>query len=409
MAQTPEPTWTPSSPRLATYAEFLHSSARPGACHSSRHPPFDVVTSILKSEREIPVWLSTKSGLFVNVTPAIDHGTDGRISVVQCPEGEIQILPLSSHRRRIEVRPYRADIYIARRSVDTAYSDELILACLELAGFCWLCDNIARDEDSSEVERDLSLGMFSFVPKEKFRECRLLDFGCGSGSSTAVLGRLLPNTEIVGVELNPALLKLASARMAHHGVHNVRFEASPSGTQLPENLGSFDFILFSAVYEHLLPKERDDLMPLVWRTLRPGGVLFINQTPHRYFPVDTHSSGLPLVNYLPDRLTHWAVVRFSKRGKINQSPVWEEHLRGGLRGATEAEILAKLSRGSDDRPALLEPCIPGLKDRVDLWFWRLSPRYRAIKRAAWLVLKAVYLMTGSVVSPNIAVAIQKTS
>jgi hypothetical protein len=222
-----------------------------------------------------------------------------------------------------------------------------------------------------------------------------------------VLARLLPHTEIVGVELNPKLLKLAAAKLAYHAVQNVRFERSPSGTELPENIGSFDFISFSAVYEHLLPKERDDLMPLVWRTLQPGGVLFINQTPHRYFPIDTHSSGLPLVNYLPDRLAHWAVVRFSKRSKINQSPVWDEHLRGGLRGATESEILRKLSRGSDGRPVLLEPCIPGVRDRVDLWYSWLSPRHRAIKRAARLILKGVYLTTGSVVSPNLAAAIQK--
>jgi len=80
------------------------------------------------------------------------------------------------------------------------------------------------------------------------------------------------------------------------------------------------------------------------------------------------------VNYLPDRLAHWAVVRFSKRGELNRSPVWEEHLRGGVRGATEAEILMKLSKGSDGRPVLLKPSIAGLKDRVDLWFWGLSPR-----------------------------------
>jgi 2-polyprenyl-3-methyl-5-hydroxy-6-metoxy-1,4-benzoquinol methylase len=338
----------------------------------------------------------------------IDLSNDGKTSVIRCQEGEIQIVPLSDHKRRIELRPYRPNIYIPRRSVETGYSDELILASLELSGFCWLCESIARDEDSSAVERDLSLGVFSFVPREKFRERRLLDFGCGSGSSSAVLARCLPDTEIVGVDLNANLLKLASAKMARYGIRNVRFEASPSGTRLPENLGSFDFIVFSAVYEHLLPNERDELMPLVWSTLRPGGVLFINQTPHRYFPIDTHSSGLPLVNYLPDRLAHWAVVRFSKRGGITKSTVWEDHLRGGLRGATEAEILAKLSRGSDSHPVLLKPCIRGLKDRVDLWFWGLSPRYRAIKRAVWLILKAVYFMSGSVVSPNVTVAIQKT-
>jgi SAM-dependent methyltransferase len=222
-----------------------------------------------------------------------------------------------------------------------------------------------------------------------------------------VLGRLLPETEIVGIELNSSLLKLACEKIAHHGLRNVRFEASPNGTQLPENIGSFDFIVFSAVYEHLLPNERCELMPHVWAALRPGGVLFINQTPHRYFPIDTHSSGLPLVNYLPDRLAHWAVTRFSKRDEGNKSTCWEDHLRGGLRGATEHEILTKLTSRSEGGARLLDPCIEGLKDRVDLWFWGLSSRYRPVKHLAKLILKVVYRLTGSVVTPNLTVAIQK--
>lgn len=342
------------------------------------------------------------------MTLSIDRGADGKISIIRCSEGEVHIHPLSDHKRRVELRPSQPDTYIPQRSVETAYSDDLIAASLEVSGFIWLCSNIARDEDGSGLEKDLTIGLFSFVPKEKFRGCRLLDFGCGSGSSSSILARLLPDTEIVGVELNASLLRLANAKIEFYGLRNVRFEASPSGTELPENLGSFDFILLSAVYEHLLPKERDETMPLVWSALRPGGILFVNQTPHRYFPIDLHSSGLPLVNYLPDRLAHKAVVRFSKWSTINKSPVWEEHLRGGLRGGTEADILRKVSKGNNGRPTLLEPCIPGVKDRVDLWYWRLSSRHRPIKRAAWLLLKTVYFMTGSVVTPNVAVAIQKS-
>jgi 2-polyprenyl-3-methyl-5-hydroxy-6-metoxy-1,4-benzoquinol methylase len=306
------------------------------------------------------------------------------------------------------LRPCNPDLYVPRHSVETTYPDALLLNCLEQYGFCWLCDGIARDEDSSAVEKALFLGVFSFVSREKFAGRRLLDFGCGSGSSSALLARLLPDTEIVGVELDRSLLKLASAKMAHHGLRNVRFQASPCGTRLPENIGSFDFIVLSAVYEHLLPNERCELMPLVWAALRPGGVLFINQTPHRYFPVDTHSSGLPLVNYLPDRLTHWAVTRLAKRSELNKSPVWEDHLRGGLRGATENEILTRLTSGSETQAVLLDPCVPGLKDRVDLWFWGLSPRYRPVKRILRLLLKAAYRVTGSVVTPNLTVAIQKS-
>ena len=342
------------------------------------------------------------------MSSTIDLGPDAKTPVIRCPEGDVWVHALADGKRRVELRPTDASMYIPRRTVDTSYTDEMLLSCLEISGFCWLCDEIARDEDGSSVDKALSLSVFGFVPKEKFAGRRLLDLGCGSGSSSAVLARSLPDTEIVGVELNARLLKLAQARMVHHGIRNVRFQASPCGTRLPENIGTFDFIVFSAVYEHLLPNERVELMPHVWAALRPGGVLFINQTPHRYFPIDTHSSGLPLVNYFPDRLAHWAVVRFSKRGAINKSPVWEEHLRGGLRGATEQEILRTLTQGSTGRAVLLGPCIPGVNDRVDLWFRGLSPRHGSVKQILKLILKTVYRVTGSVVTPNLAVAIQKS-
>jgi 2-polyprenyl-3-methyl-5-hydroxy-6-metoxy-1,4-benzoquinol methylase len=342
------------------------------------------------------------------MTYTITATPEANTSTIRCAEGEISIQQLGGGRRRIELRPADSNLYIPRRKVETSYPDEMLLDCLEISGFCWLCDEIARDEDSASVNKALSLAVFGFVPKERFAGRRLLDLGCGSGSSSVVLARALPDTEIVGVELNARLLKLAQARVAHYGLRNVRFEASPCGTRLPEDIGTFDFIVFSAVYEHLLPRERVELMPHVWAGLRLGGVLFVNQTPHRYFPIDTHSSGLPLVNYLPNRLAHWAVMRFSRRGTINRSPVWEEHLRGGLRGATEREIVRTLTQGSDGRAVLLNPCIAGLKDRVDLWFRGLSPRHASAKQVLRLVLKTVYKLTGSVVTPNLAVAIQKS-
>lgn len=342
------------------------------------------------------------------MTYTITATSEANAAMIQCAEGEISIQQLGGGRRLVELRPSDANLYIPCRKVETSYPDEMLLNCLEIAGFCWLCDEIARDEDGASVNKALSLAVFGFVPKEKFAGRRLLDLGCGSGSSSVVLARALPDTDILGVELNARLLKLAQARVAHYGLRNVRFEASPSGTQLPNDIGTFDFIVFSAVYEHLLPAERVELMPKVWAALRPGGVLFVNQTPHRYFPIDTHSSGLPLVNYLPDRLAHWAVRRFSRRGAINRSPVWEEHLRGGLRGATEREIVRSLTIESGGRAEVLNPCIPGAKDRVDLWFRGLSPRHAPVKQALRLILKTVYKLTGSVVTPNLAVAIQKS-
>jgi hypothetical protein len=83
----------------------------------------------------------------------------------------------------------------------------------------------------------------------------------------------------------------------------VRFLVSPDANSLPPEIGTFDFVMLSAVYEHLLPEERRRVMPWIWSKLKPGGTLFINQTPYRYFPYEHHTTGLWFINYLPDKLS----------------------------------------------------------------------------------------------------------
>ncbi len=41
-----------------------------------------------------------------------------------------------------------------------------------------------------------------------------------------------------------------------------------------------------------------------YRVLAPGGHIAILDTPNRLFPLETHSIGLPLVQWLPPRLAH---------------------------------------------------------------------------------------------------------
>ena len=328
--------------------------------------------------------------------------------VIKHEDGDVCVTDLPNGRRRLELLPRNSKVFISRKVCETSYSNELIASFLRLSGFSWLCDWIARDQDPTYLERSLRVSIFSFVPESSFRARRLLDFGCGAGASSVVSGRMLPETEIVGVELDTQLLELAEAIAHHHGLSNVRFLPSPSSTELPPSVGVFDFVVLSAVYEHLLPNERRQLMPLIWGVLSAGGTLFLNQTPHRYFPIEMHSTGLPFINYLPDRLAHWVAVRFGSKSSINQSPDWNEHLRGGIRGATEREILHNISTSSGPLPLLLEPCLPELRDRVDLWLSELNPqRYRPAKLLLKVILKPIYYSLGTVFVPNLSIAIRK--
>jgi 2-polyprenyl-3-methyl-5-hydroxy-6-metoxy-1,4-benzoquinol methylase len=186
---------------------------------------------------------------------------------------------------------------VSENTWETAYPVDLIESVFEVKGPGWVCDEIRRDEEPADVEHNLHLALFGFLDESAFAGKRLLYFGCGSSSLN--LARIVSDLEIVGVELLPEFVALARERAECHGASNVTFHQSPDGQSLPEGLGDFDFIVLSAVYEHLLPAERPVLLPMLWSQLNPGGVLFINELPPCYSPVENHTTALPGLNYLP--------------------------------------------------------------------------------------------------------------
>ena len=111
---------------------------------------------------------------------------------------------------------------------------------------------------------------------------------------------------------------------------------------MPDGIGNFDFVILSAVYEHLLPTERNMIVPLIYSLIKPEGILFSNQTPFRYFFIETHTTSLPFINYLPDRLTHFIARSFCNR--VNKNETWETLLRRGIRGGTVKEIKSIIKR-----------------------------------------------------------------
>src|SRR3954452_9767870 len=121
----------------------------------------------------------------------------------------------------------------ARSAWDTTYPPELIASVLEVKGPAWVCDEIMREEDPAYVERNVRLAVLGYVEDESFRDKRVLDLGSGCGSSSLVLARLLPDAEIVGVELLEEFVELARKRAAFRQADHLRFEHSPDGTDIP--------------------------------------------------------------------------------------------------------------------------------------------------------------------------------
>jgi SAM-dependent methyltransferase len=283
----------------------------------------------------------------------------------------------------------------------------LIRLILDVKGPGWLCDEIARDQDFSYVQLGLETGLLAYFDRGYMDGKRILDFGCGSGASTVILARMFPASEIVGVELEDHLLSIAKGRVDYYRPRNVVLERSPMGTELPEGIGRFDLVVMNAVYEHLLPEEREVMMLKLWSLIRDGGHLFLTETPSSISPIETHTTGLPLLNYMPRRMALGAARALAGR-KVGRDASWEELLRQGIRGGTVREILTHLRRDKSHRPVLLEPHNLGLTDRIDLWYLVSSQgRMRKAKRVLKALLKTIKFLMGLTLTHWLSLAIKK--
>ncbi len=333
------------------------------------------------------------------------HQIDSRPTIFTAAEGSVEVLPLPNDRFKVTLKPNDRNTFIPRASCETSLPLDVIAAFFNVS-FAWLCESLARHDDPEYVRRVLGKHLLAYVDASDFRGKRLLDFGCGSGASTLCMGAMLPDTKVVGVDLKVGNIELAKRVLAARQLSNVQFLATSDPNSLPPGIGTFDFVMLSAVYEHLLPEERRRVMPLVWSSMSDGGVLFVNQTPYRYFPFEHHSTGLWFINYLPDRFSLFLARNFSKiNPEVNKSPDWTAHLRGGIRGGTEAEILRNLHLSATCRATIIQP--KG-QDRAAYWLSCTSPdRYRLLKKSISALFRLTDKLWGTVPSPHLEVAIRK--
>jgi SAM-dependent methyltransferase len=233
---------------------------------------------------------------------------------------------------------------------------------------------------------------------------RILDFGCGAGHSLDALLSYYPNARFTGSDIAAQNLEVLDAYVP--GPDRARIDLVRMND--PENLeqlgGPFDLINLNAVFEHLLPAERRRLLPGLWRQLAVGGMLVVTETPWRWFPIETHTTTRPLVNYLPDRLA-LAVARRSR--DYDSSLTWNGALRDGIRGATIAEVVNCVDAppGTSER---IQSGRPDARDQLEVWWWGES-RHTRQKTIAYRGLGWLRRMTGIVISPWVNIVLLKTA
>jgi len=112
------------------------------------------------------------------------------------------------------------------------------------------------------------------LPSTDGRFDRILDAGCGNGVFTLELAKRHPEAEVVGIELEQALVDRDNEIAHRAGLTNIRFEQGDV-TKLDFD-GTFDLVVSVDNLEHV----EDDVTAMegLWRALRPGGRL-VNHVP----------------------------------------------------------------------------------------------------------------------------------
>jgi SAM-dependent methyltransferase len=184
--------------------------------------------------------------------------------------------------------------------------------------------------------------LFGYLRRGRPRTLRVLEVGCSFGHLTEYLADQPEVAQLWCLETDPtfaAIVRLKTQEQRLTAVRDVACLTGEETCRLPYPDGAFDLVLAVGVIEHLPARFRRRQVDEYYRVLAAGGHIAVLDTPNRAFPLETHSVGLPLVQWLPPRLA-WRYARALRRARFRDVPFEEFAADGtGWRNASLAECL----------------------------------------------------------------------
>ena len=136
---------------------------------------------------------------------------------------------------------------------------------------------------------------------------RILDMGCGIGTSTVPAATCFPHAEVHGVDVGASMLRYAHARAAHLGAAVDFSQQNAEHTNFPD--GHFDVVYSCVVLHETSQAAMANILAESKRLLRPGGIAIHLE--------------VPLIHDFGDL---WEELSAELEAQFNNEPYW----RGAL-------------------------------------------------------------------------------
>lgn len=150
-----------------------------------------------------------------------------------------------------------------------------------------------------------------------FKPARILDMGCGIGTSTVPAAMCFPEAEVHGIDVGASMLRYAHARAEHLGAAVHFSQQSAEKTDFED--ASFDLVFSCVVFHETSQAATMAIVEESRRLLRPGGLAVHLEVP-----------------LLHDNSDPWVELSGELEAQFNNEPNWRGALTADYRALFEA-------------------------------------------------------------------------